>query len=340
MTKNTTILDIAEAAEVSTATVSRVLNGSGKVKEATAKRVLRAADQMNYHPNRVARRMRTKSINSLVIGLIVPDMYNPFFSELCRAVEDVAFKYKHVTFICNTDEDSDKENFYIESMRSEKVSGLIIAPTDSKSPNLEKLAKLKFPTVCVDRKPAFENIDSCTIDSERGGYIATSRLIELGHKRIAIINGPRRLSTSKDRFTGYKKAMADAGLPLLDELVHFEDYKIAGGVKATRKLLKLQNHPTAIFSCNSLMTLGCISELQKQKISIPNDIALISYDEMPWSSVLSPPVTTIMQPCYELGSSAAELLIKKLRNPMLSATHIVFTPEIIIRESCTAEKIL
>ncbi len=334
MTKNNTILDIAAAANVSTATVSRVLNASGKVRESTAKRVLKVAEKMNYQPSRVARRMRAKSVNSLIIGLIIPDMYNPFFSELSRAVEDVAYKYRHVTFVCNTDEDIQKEKFYINSMIAEKVSGLIIAPTNGDKPHMELLIDKKFPVVTIDRKTGFSDLDSCTVDSEYGAYMGVKLLVDLGHNRIGLINGIKNLSTSQDRFRGYKKALNEAGIPVLDELVHFEDFKVAGGSNAALKLLSLEKKPTAIFICNSLMTLGCITEFKKNNIRIPDDIAIIGYDEMPWSAALTPPMTTIKQPCYELGTSAAELLINKLQNPSQSPRHIVLTPQMIVRESC------
>jgi len=334
MTNKPSIIDIARIAEVSTATVSRVLNNIGKVRESTAKRVLDAAEALNYHPNRVARRMRTQSINSLVLGLIIPDVGNPFHAELSRAVEDIAYKYKHVTFICNTDEDQNKEKFYIDSMISEKVSGLIIAPTFGNISYLEKLKINGFPIVCVDRNLKSIDIDSCIADSKYGAYLAVKRLISLGHTRIGAICGIKNVSTAMDRFNGYKKALSEARLPFDTKLAVFENFKFSGGQSGMSKLLKLNPPPTAVFTSNGLMTLGALKILQQHHIKIPEDMAIIGYDDTPWAEISTPPLTTVKQPSYDMGVAATELLIKKITNPQSSTTNIVLSSELIIRGSC------
>lgn len=332
--KKSSIQDIADAADVSIATVSRVLNKSGKVRQETASRVLEAAEQLNYRPNRVARRMRVKSSDSLVIGLIITDVGNPFFSELSRGVEDVAYQHKHAIMICNTDEDPEKEKFYIDSMLSEKVSGLIIAPSKGNTAYLKKLKKNGYPIVCVDRYPDSLNIDTVTIDNRKGAYLAVKRLTDLGHKRIGIINGIKGVSTTEGRFAGYKKALKEAGIPLPEELITYENYKESGGRNAMREFLSLDESPTAVFSTNNLMTLGCYEEMYEQGVNIPDDIAIIGFDDMPWSVALNPPLTAVKQPGYELGLNATELLFKKLKNSNRNTVNLVLTPELIVRKSC------
>lgn len=332
------IKKIAKAAGVSTATVSRVLNGSDKVREHTAKRVMKVVEEMNYRLDHVARRMKVKPTDSLVIGLIITDIGNPFFSNVAKGVEDVAFKNRHVLMICNTNEDPEKEKFFLNSMLSEKVSGVIVVPTKGNATFFEKLVSDGFPMVMVDRRPGSLPVDSVSLNNEEGGYQAAKRLIENGHKRIGIIVGIKGLSNTQDRLQGYKNALKEAGIPILKELITYGDYIESGGRSATKKLLALPNPPTAIFSTNNLMTLGCIKELYKRKVSIPDEMALIGFDDSTWAEALIPPLTTVKQPGYELGVNAAELLIKKLSNGNSSRMNIVLNPELVIRESCGTKK--
>ncbi|MEX0720745.1 MAG: LacI family DNA-binding transcriptional regulator [Balneolaceae bacterium] len=325
---------IAEAAGVSTATVSRVLNGSDKVKENTAEHVMKFVEKMNYRPNHVARRMKVKTSDSLVIGLIITDIGNPFFSNVAKGIEDVAFQNKHIMMICNTNEDSEKEKFFLNSMLSEKVSGVIVVPSTGNADFLEKLVNEGFPMVMVDRKPKNLNIDSVSLNNEAGGYLATKRLIDNGHERIAIICGIEGLSNTEDRLQGYKNALNDAGIPVFKELIVHGNYIESGGRNAMKELLSLAVPPTAIFSTNNLMTLGCIKELYERKVSIPDEMALIGFDDSTWAEALIPPLTTVKQPGHELGVNAAELLIKKLNNGSSSTMDIVLNPELVIRESC------
>lgn len=333
------IKKIAKKAGVSTATVSRVLNGSDKVRRSTAKRVLEVVDDMNYRLDHVARRMKKKPSDSLVIGLIITDIGNPFFSNIAKGVEDVAFKNKHILMICNTNESSEKEKFFLNSMISEKVSGVIIVPTSGNNSFLGKLVEDGFPMVMVDRRIKDLNIDTVSINNEAGGYIATRQLIDRGHKRIGIVCGIKGLSNTKERFEGYKKALKEEGLSLSKELVTYGDYIESGGRQAMVELLSLNDRPTAVFSTNNLMTLGCIKEIHSRKISIPDEMALIGFDDSTWAEALMPPLTTVKQPGYELGINAAELLIKRLNDENSSRINIVLNPELIIRESCNGLKI-
>lgn len=333
--KNPSIEDIAREANVSIATVSRVFNKSDKVREKTAKRVLKAAEKMNYHPNKVARRMRVKNTDSLIIGLIITDVGNPFFSDLVRGVEDIAYKNKHAVLISNTDEDPEKEEFYINSMLSEKVSGVIIAPTAGNTAYLKKLVSQGYPIVSVDRKQPNLNIDTVTINNQLGAYDAVRHLIRLGHERIGIINGIKSLSTTEERFQGYKEALREEGLPLDKDLIIYEDYKEQGGYRGMKALLNIDRPPTAIFSTNNLMTLGCIEAIYEKNLKIPDDVAVVGFDDMPWSGALNPSLTAVKQPGYELGTTAAELLIKRLNDSTERNTmNIVLNPELIIRKSC------
>ncbi len=328
------IKKIAKQAGVSTATVSRVLNRSDKVTEETAQKVMKVVEDLNYRMDHVARRMKVKATDSLVIGLMITDIGNPFFANVAQGVEDVAYKNKHILMISNTNEDPEKEKFFLNSMLSEKVSGVIIVPTSGNEPFLRNLVGEDFPMVMVDRRVEGLNIDTVSINNEYGAYQATKRLIENGHSRIGIICGIKGLSNTEERFGGYKKALKESGIPLSKELITYGDYVEKGGRNAMNRLLSLKNPPTAVFSTNNLMTLGCIKELYSRKIPIPDKMALIGFDDSTWAEALIPPLTTIKQPGYELGINAAELLIKRLNNPSSSTMNIVLNTELIIRESC------
>ncbi|SMO38821.1 LacI family DNA-binding transcriptional regulator [Fodinibius sediminis] len=333
---NPTAKDVAKMANVSTATVSRVFNRSPKVNEDTLKRVLKAAEELNYRPSRVAQRLRGKRKNSMIIGLIITDMENPFFSEIARGVEEIAYKNKNAVMVCNSNEDKEKEKFYLETVVDEQVSGVILVPTPYNFKLVKKIINNGCPVVFVDRK--FSNndirVDSVTVNNKSGSFRAIERLIKLGHRRIAVIKGLKKLSTTEERFEGYKEALEAYGLPLEDELIFPSDSKEEGGRQSTKELLSLKQRPTAIFSTNNLMTLGCLEELNSRGIKIPEDIALIGFDDMPWSTSLNPPLTAVRQPGYELGISAADLLLKRISNPTRNASDIVLNPELIVRKSC------
>ena len=336
--RRNTVEDVAREANVSVATVSRVFNGTAKVREATERKVKEAARRLDYQPSRVARRLRVKSTDSLIIGLIVTDLANPFFSEIERGVEDIAYKNNNAVMVCNSDEDEEKERFYIETLLSERVSGLIVAPTPGNEAYIQELQDNGYPVVFVDRKPSYGNVDTVLIDNVSGAYSAIKRLLELGHRRIGIINGIPGITTTEERFAGYKKALQEYQIAPDPELVTYGNSRQSGGMDNARKLLELDNPPTAIFSTNNLMTLGVLEEMYNRGITIPDEIALIGFDDMPWAVALNPPLTAVKQPSYDLGTMATDLLLKRLEDPARSTSSIVLSPRLVIRKSCGSER--
>ncbi|WP_234567121.1 LacI family DNA-binding transcriptional regulator [Rhodohalobacter sp. 614A] len=328
------VKEIAKAAGVSTATVSRVLNGSDKVRKSTAKRVMKVVDEMNYRMNHVARRMKVKQTDSLVIGLVITDIDNPFFSSIAKGVEDVASKNKLVTMICNTNENPEKERFFLNAMLSEKVSGVIIVPTTGNLDFFKELVDDGFPMVMVDRKLKGLKIDSVSLNNKKGAYEAVNRLIQNGHRRIGVVAGIKGLSNTQERLFGYREALKESGIEVDNDLIFYGDYIEAGGRMAIEKFMSLKNPPTAVFSTNNLMTLGCVKEIYRQELTIPDDLAIIAFDDSVWSEALIPPLTTVKQPGFELGVNAAELLIKRLSNGDSNRVDVVLNPELVIRGSC------
>jgi DNA-binding LacI/PurR family transcriptional regulator len=324
------IRDVAERAGVSIATVSRVLNRDPRVKDHLRERVLKAVAELNYRPSGIARNMRRQSTQ--VIGLIISDIQNPFFTALVRAVEDVAYSNQFTVILCNSDEDPQKEQLYAEVLIQERVSGVIIVPTGRDACDL--LLKERVPLVLVDRRLPGVMADSVTLDNIAGAYAATYHLLQLGHTRIGLVGAPLHVSVGIERRLGYERALAEAGLTVDESLIHIGDFKETGGYRATRALLSLNPPPTAIFAVNNLMTTGALQAISEGGLRIPGDVSVVAFDDMPWLPLLTPPLTAVRQPVYEIGRTAAELLFQRMSlGPGGPIREVVLQPEFVIRGS-------
>jgi LacI family transcriptional regulator/LacI family repressor for deo operon, udp, cdd, tsx, nupC, and nupG len=328
------LTDVARSAKVSIATVSRVINNSDKVVPETRDLVKKVMAELGYKPNRVARRLRQKGGMRHLLGLIIPDIQNPFFAEMARGVEDVAYANKFAVMLCNSDEDLDKEEFYIDVLQSESVDGIILPPINERDPAVFKLIETGLPVVTVDRSLAHRAMDKVEVDNRRGAFEAVEHLIKLGHKRIGLIAGRLNVSTSRERRGGYEDALAAHKLPMLKEYIRGGDFKQASGRTMAEELLGLAPPPSALFVLNNLMTVGALEAIHQRKLKIPRDIAIIGFDDLPWAEALDPPLTVVRQPAYEVGQAAAELLIKRLNDPKRSETHLRLLPKLVIRNSC------
>lgn len=329
-----TLRDVARLTGVSVSTVSRVLNGSKLVNESTRRIVLRAIDSLGYQPSRVARRLRAEKGLANLIGVIIPDIQNPFFADVVRGVEDVARQHGYMVFLGNSDEDTRKERVYLDLMRAESVDGLILPPISEKDEAGSEIAQSGIPMVCVDRRLARVTVDTVVVDNVRGAYEAVEHLVRLGHRRIGFIGGRPEISTSRERFEGYTKALRDHGMEVDSSLARHGDSRQASGRRATEALLDLPQPPTAVFVGNNLMTLGSLEAIHLRDLRIPHDIAIVSYDDMPWALALDPPLTAVRQPGYEIGRQAMDLLLQRIKDPSRSTTLVVLQPELIVRKSC------
>jgi len=328
------LTDVARFAKVSNATVSRVINNSDKVVPETRDLVHKAMVKLGYKPNRVARRLRQKGGVRHLLGLIIPDIQNPFFAELARGVEDVAYAHKFAVMLCNSDENLKKEEFYIEVLQSESVDGIILPPISECDLVVLKLIKSGLPVVTVDRSLTHGAIDKVEVDNRRGAFEAVDHLIKLGHRRIGLIAGRMNVSTSRERRLGYEDAMMEHKLPVQPEYIRGGDFKQASGRAMTEELLELSPPPTALFVLNNLMTVGALEAIHRRKLRIPHDIAVIGFDDLPWAEALDPPLTVVRQPAYEVGRAAAELLLRRLENPAGAVTHLKLLPKLVLRNSC------
>jgi DNA-binding LacI/PurR family transcriptional regulator len=326
-----TLKDVAEHAQVSKATVSRVLNNNPNVAEELRVRVLESIRLLGYQPNRAARRLRASV--SEVLGLIISDIENPFFISVVRGVEDAAYDSQMSVVLCNTDENPAKQQMYLRVMRAERVAGLIISPTNVNE-DFTELRQLGIPVILLDRRTDKFETDAVTIDNVGGAYLAVKHLIDLGYERIGTIGGSPHLTTGRERYEGYRKALNAAGLKIDEKSVKIGDFKTASGYHLASELIGLPRPPQAIFVANNLMTLGTLRALRENGVRVPQDIALVGFDDMPWSSELCPPLTAISQPTYELGQETVQLLLRRLANPDAPIRTVTLQPRLVVRESC------
>ena len=326
-----TIEDVARLAGVSNSTVSRVLNKKEYVKESTRKKVFDAVTELGYKPSRIARSLRANA--SQIIGLIISDIQNPFFTSLVRAVEDIAYKHNYSLLLCNTDEDPEKENLYVELMLSERVSGVIITPTREYNCPIQKLLEMHVATVCVDRQVLDCETDSVVSDNVDSSFKLIEHLIKNGHRRIGALLGPSEISTFRERLRGYLDALQQYDLSIDENLIKQGIPKEQEGYELANQLLDLPERPTAIIAGNNLMALGAIHAIKDRKLSLPGDISLVSFDDREWAQLITPTITVASQPTYEMGQQAAELVMRRLENDDISFEHVVLESEIIFRES-------
>jgi DNA-binding LacI/PurR family transcriptional regulator len=327
-----TIKDVADYARVSNATVSRVLNNNPQVDEILRARVLAAVEALGYEPNRDARRLRARSSN--VIGLVISDIQNPYFISVIRGVEDAAYSQQMNIVLCNSDEDVSKQAMYLRVMEAERVAGLIIVPCDSQQDeDIQQLQKIGIPIILLDRALTNVQMDAVLVDNVRGAYEAVRHLLDLGYRSISLIGGSSYVTTGQDRYLGYHKALKDAGLPIEDSLVKSGDFKMESGYRLARELMAASHRPEAIFVANNLMTLGALRALRELRLRVPEDVALVGFDDMPWSGELYSPLTAVSQPTYELGQEAVHLLLRRLAAPEASFRTTILQTRLIVRES-------
>ncbi|WP_213975759.1 LacI family DNA-binding transcriptional regulator, partial [Tepidanaerobacter acetatoxydans] len=306
-----TIKEVAKKAGVSPSTVSRVLNGSSIVADATREKVMAAVKTLNYHPNFLAQGL--KDGKTKTIGLIIPNIRNPIYPVVARGVEDVARKYGYTVILCNTDEDTEIEKESIQKLRKRWIDGFVIAPAAKETEHLAELQKEKFPMVIIIRKL---DIDANTviIDNFQAAYDAVSFLIKTGHKRIAIVKGNQQLALYRDRFRGYKHALADAHIPIEDELITGDNSDSIqwslDGYNAINSLLNRNIQFDAVLATTDLRAIGAIRAIKDHNLRVPEDISVIGFDNLEFSSLIDPPLSTVSQPFYDIGARAASKLLQ------------------------------
>jgi len=325
--------DIARSAGVSLGTVSNVLNGSVPVRDRLRKRVLAAVDSLGYQPSQLARGLRRDKTN--IIGMIIPDITNPFFPAVVRGAEDVAFSNGYRLVLCNSDNNHAKEIAHLRELRTYLPSGLIVIPSSFSDLVAQAASYRKAGTgvVCIDRLPPRWHGDAVTADNESGAYKATQHLIQLGHQRVAVITGPMHLTNARERLNGFMRAMGEAKLPVASELTQETTFDKAGGFNKTKLLLRLIPRPTAIFACNDLIALGSLLAIREAGLHCPEEVSLIGFDDLDFAETTNPSLSSVSQSGYQLGSTATQILLERLRGDKGPAKHVVIETSLRIRES-------
>ncbi len=289
-------------------------------------------DELQYRPNRVAQSLRVQKSNT--IGLIIPDIQNALFISLVRAVEDLAYEHQLTVILCNTDDNPEKQRSYLDIMRGQQAAGLIIIPTHPKDADvLTPLQDADIPIVIVDRDVAQFEADTVMVDNLRGSEMAVTHLLNLGYQRIAILAGPQNITPGRERLQGYYNAFYHANVEPIQELIKVGSFKLEKGFELTYELMNSENPPDAIFATNNLLALGCLRALHELQVRIPEEVALVSFDDMPWAQDLNPPLTVVAQPSYELGRQALELLLHRIKYPDAAYRKVILQPQLIIRKS-------
>jgi LacI family transcriptional regulator len=331
-----TIKDVARESGVSSMTVSRVINGGDRVSPATRQRVEQAIAELGYVPSRLARGLIRQRTGTL--ALIVPDVANPFFTLVVRGAEDVARRAEYRVILCDTRADLELEREVIEEMLAHRVEGIAIAPVSDRSrTHLRRLAKFGVPFVLIDRTVAGVDSDVIVGDNARGARRLVDHLISLGHRRIGFIVESDDVSTARDRRRGYEAALEAAGLPLDPALIARVTADPEGGLEGMRRLLALDERPTAVFTVNNLVAVGAIEGVRAAGLDVPDDVALVCFDDIEYASRLYPFLTVMAQPAETLGSLGTQLLLERIDGRARDQSRVVVLPaQFIVRKSCGA----
>jgi LacI family transcriptional regulator, galactose operon repressor len=326
------IREVAGRAGVSPTTVSHVVNATRFVSHEIRARVMEAMTELGYHPNAVARSLRRGRTHTL--GLVLPDSANPYFAELGRGIETAAFGRNYSVVLCNTEGEELRERVYVDLLTRRQVDGLLYVPAGSRVDVLRDLLRQALPVVLVDRDLPGAPIDVVLSDKRGGAYLATRHLIALGHRRIGCIGGPSSLLMSGQRLQGYRDALAEADLPIDESLVLRGDYHPQSGWAAARSLLASPVPPTAIFAANDLMAIGVLRAAGELGRRVPDDLAVVGFDDIELASYTTPPLTTVSQSASEVGRAAVELLLQRLADPARPPVRRTLETRLVVRASC------
>lgn len=338
-----TINDVAKEAGVSIATVSYVINKTRRVNPETAERVRQAIIKLKYRPSVIAQSLVTKSTQ--IIGVLISNITDPFFSPIVRGIEDKASQAGYIIMIGNSDEDFAKSKQYIEILAQHRVAGLIISPTQGMEKLKSVLEEIDVPVVLVNRHSDEVVADVVETDNELGAYMGVRHLLALGHSRISLISGPLEVSTYADRLKGYQRAFLEAGIPIPYDLIRIGGFHPDSGYRLMKELIELPHCPTAVFIGSGRLTRGAFLAVKESGVVVPNTLSLVTFDETEWGTLVNPPLTTVAQKTYEMGFTAATLLLDRLsksndndwmveeKEPEIPVKILKLPPELIVRSS-------
>ena len=334
-----TLKDVAQRCGVSTATVSAVVNGAPWVSDLTRGRVQRAVDQMRYRPNQFARGLKTR--RGYAVGVIVSDLTNPFFTEVVRSLGHALREDGWALFLCDSDHRFDLGDGNLRRLIDGHVVALVLIGDSVREETVQRYIARKghVPIVAIERDYDIEGVNRLLVDSEHGAHTATRHLIAQGYRRIAMIGGPRQGAGSatygrEQRYLGYRRALADAGLKPDPKLLAEGNFRYAGGQEAMRRLLAGRQRPEAVFAANDMMAFGAVSVIHEAGLRVPDDIAVVGFDDVPSAALTSPGLTTIAMPKIDLGAAAAAIIGRHIAAPARAETvRRTFGAELVVRQS-------
>lgn len=326
-----TIQDVAKIAGVSVATVSRVLNSSSLVTEETRSRVLEAIKKLNYQPNLLGRNLRR--METKIVLVLLPNISNPFYSKIVKGMESVGHKNGYNVMVCNTDSDREREKVYLELLKNKLVDGVVFMASQLEKNELTQIIR-DFPVVeCCEYKEGVD-VSHVSVDNGAASYCAVKHLINLGHRRIGMISCDNNYISTLERESGYKNALQDSGISFNKDLIKYGNYGFKSGIRAVREFLTMKGErPTAVFAISDIMAIGAIKEIKAKGFKIPEDIAVVGFDNIDFAYMCEPTLTTISQPQYDLGRTAMDMLINRIKHGLVKSEHIFLEHELVIRES-------
>jgi LacI family transcriptional regulator len=335
-----TIRDVARAARVSVGTVSNVLSGSASVRPELRRRVDEAMRELDYHPNQIARSLKTRQTKTL--GMVISDITNPFFPQVVRGAEDAALLHGYLLITLNTDDQVERERRALGMLRARKVDGLLltVSASNAEMSHVAHFLEAGLPIVCLDREVPGLDLDIVCTDNARGARMCMQHLLSRGHRRIGYLSGSPGLYTAAMRLSGYEQALRDAGLEPDPTLILHGDFRLESGYRLAKELLLQPEPPTALFASNAMMGFGALKAVHELGLRCPEDIALAMFDDVPFGDVIQPRLTVVAQPAYEMGRAGAELLIARLegRESSPAPLRLTLSPELVVRESTSARR--
>lgn len=332
------IVEVAKRAGVSIATVSNVIRGTRRVSPGLQERVQLAIRDLDYYPNELARSLKVRQTRMLV--MVLPDITNPFFPEIIRGAEDCAFQRGYFLMTANTDEQIGRERRIVAALRSYRVDGILLASAPGKdTSHIQSTIRAGISVVCLDRAVSGIDTDAVLLDNVRGGQECVRHLIQVGHRKIAIITGPLKLQTGRERLRGYEDALREADIKVDPDLIFEGDFREESGYRLSKELLRRRRKPSAIFVSNGVMTLGVLKTLEETGVACPDDIALATFDDLTLDHSFHPHLTAVVQPSYEIGARAATILMDRIEGKLSPEPLVVrIVPTLVVRESTRGPK--
>jgi len=329
--KKPTLQDVAAMAEVSTATVSNVINNTKNVSIETKQKILEAIETLNYIPNNLAKSLKIQ--DTKLIGLLISDIANPFFPPVIRGIEDSLADSGYNLILCETNSDSNLEKKNLRVLLSRRIEGLLVSLAGSEDLHF---SNIDTPLVFFNRVPVSDQFNKVQVKNFKAAYVGTTHLIEHKYERIAIVAGPQYLNVGRDRLLGYKQALIDGGQEIDSKYISIKEFSVAEGYQGMKELMQQDPKPDAVFTSNNALTLGAFKFLKDTAIyKIPEDIAFLGYDDTQWATIVDPPITVVRYPMYEMGLAVGTMIIELVKGQgLIPPRTIAFEPELEVRKSC------